>query len=398
MKTLITVEQAIEHIERCVYPVGSEAVPILHSIGRVLSQDVVAQISHPPFDRSPLDGYAVRAADILGASRETPVTLQVLDKLYAGENATVPVGSKQAVRLMTGSMIPEGADSVIRQEDTDEGEEAVQIYAPCSGNVCHRGEDFREGSLLLPEGTSIDAAAVAVAASSGLTDLVVFRKVRTAVLSLGDELIQPGNPLQPGKIYDSNRCYLTSRLEQMGTKVVSTGTVGDDLGKIVWSLRDVCKTADLVVTTGGVSVGQKDLVEKALGATGARIVFHGISMKPGMPTLFAVKDGIPILGLSGNPFSAVVAFELLAHPLLAKMTYNGALRQKAFAATAANGFKKRNPSRRFLRGIFQNGAVTIPAEQSNGQMKAMVGCNCLVDIPAGTNALKPGDRVNIIMI
>ena len=398
MKASITVEQAIEYMEEHVHTVESESVPILRSIGRILSQDVIARVSQPPFDRSPLDGYAVRAADISGASPKTPVILQVVDKLYAGENAAFSVGTRQAIRLMTGSMIPEGADSVIRQEDTDEGEELVQVYAPCKGNICYRGEDFREGSLLLPTGTRIDAAAVTVAASSGLTDLVVFRKVRTAILSIGDELLQPGKPLLPGKIYDSNRCYLASRLEQLGTEAVRTGTVGDDLDEIVGFLRNACKTADLVITTGGVSVGQKDLVEKALGALGADIIFHGISMKPGMPTLFAVKDGTPILGLSGIPFSAAVAFELLVHPVLAKMAHDGVLRQKTLVAVAANGFAKGSPSRRFLRGIFEDGAVTIPAAQSNGQMKAMVGCNCLVDIPAGTGELKPGDRIKVILI
>ncbi|SFP63807.1 molybdopterin molybdotransferase [Oscillibacter sp. PC13] len=396
----ISVEQAIDLVLQYTHLLEEEEVPLLDAVGRILTRDVRAAIVQPPFDRSPLDGYAVRAEDLVGASREAPAVLQVVDKLYAGDVSGVPVCAGQAVRLMTGSMIPSGADCIIRQEDTDEDESLVHIFksARSGENYCHRGEEYQMGACLISAGRKVDAAAVAVAAGSGLTSLYVRRRMRVAVISTGDEVWQPGTPLPPGKIYDSNTSYLVARLHQLGAEITAVDAIGDDLEQMTATLRRCSADADLILTTGGVSVGQKDLAEAAMVAFGARVVFHGIDVKPGMPTLFAEKNGLLLLGLSGNPFSAAVPFELLLRPMLAKMTQDASIAPRRETVRAANMFSKSSRVRRFLRAHSRDGQVFMPTEQSNGQMRSMIGCNCLIDVPAGSSEIPEGTQVEIIWL
>lgn len=396
----ISVEQAVEQILKNTPVLEEEPASLWESVGRVLARDITAAGIQPPFDRSPLDGYAVIAADLRDASPENPAVLRVVDTLYAGQLSRVPVCRGQAVRLTTGSMIPKGADCIIRQEDTDLGESTVRIRTPgkANGNYCHRGEEYKPGDVLISAGESVNAAVIAVAAGAGLPRLPVLRRPRAAILSTGDEIVQPGQPLPPGKIYDANAAYLAARLRQLGVQVTAMGHVGDDLESISAALERCGPRTDLILTTGGVSVGQKDLLEAAAGHFGARIVFHGISMKPGMPTLFAVKGTRLLLGLSGNPFSAAVAFELLVPPMLAKMTRDTALHLRRERVRTGNSFGKHSPCRRFLRAFCQNGIVWMPEEQSNGQMRSMIGCNCLVDVPAKTGAIDAGETVDIVWI
>ena len=397
----ITVEQALRIVAEHTPVLPEESVPLLQSIGRTLTREVRSAIVQPPFDRSPLDGYAVIAADVESATAESPAVLRVVEKLYAGQATQLQQLQRgQAVRLMTGCMIPAGADCIIRQEDTDEGEGTVRIYrgVKSGSNYCYKGEEYGIGAQLLPVGQKIDAAAVALAASAGLTQLTVRRRPRVAILTTGDEVQQPGQPLSPGKIYNSNTSYLTARLIQLGTEVVVSRIVGDEMGALLEALEDCARSADLILTTGGVSVGQKDLTDLALRQFGADILFHGIAMKPGMPTLFAKRGDLLILGLSGNPFSAAVPFELLFRLILSRMVEDPSLAPRRETATAGSDFLKRSPSQRFLRAVCENGVVAMPTEQSNGQIRSMVGCNCLVDVPAGTAAVHTGDEVSIIWL
>lgn len=395
----ITIERAMTlALERAV-PLPEESAPLGQALGRVLLRDVRAPMDQPPFDRSPLDGYAVWARDTAAASPDAPAVLQVVETLFAGQVPQRAVGSGQAVRLMTGAMLPEGADGVIRQEDTDLGTDRVRIFKGVrpGANCCRRGEEYRAGARLLAEGTKLDAAALAVAAGAGVTELPVRRRARAAVISTGDELRRPGEPLPPGKIYDSNTAYLEARLEQLGAEVRAVLFAGDDLAEIAGALRR-CAGCDVILTTGGVSVGQKDLVEAALKTLGAEVVFHGVAMKPGMPTLLAAWNGALILGLSGNPFSAAVPFELLLRPMLAKLTGDPSLEMRRARGVAANDFGKPSPTRRFLRARVCGQSVSMPAAQSNGQMRSMVGCNCLIDVPGGSGAVRKGDTVELWLL
>ena len=394
----ICVERAVELSRAAAAVLEEEQVPLPQALGRTLRRPVFAPFPQPPFDRSPLDGYALRAADIVSASEEMPALLRVAEKVCAGQVPSHPLAPGQAVRVMTGAMLPPGADCVIRQEDTDLGEERVRIFhaAAAGENRCLAGEEYAAGTLLLDRGTRMDAAALAVAAGAGMERLWVCRRARTAVIATGDELCAPGCPLPPGKVYDANTASLEARLGQLGMPPDVSIRSGDTLEGIVRAL-EACAGSDLIVTTGGVSVGERDLMEPALTAWGAEVVFHGVAMKPGMPTLLARRGGTVVLALSGNPFAAAVAFELFARPVLGRMTEAPGLEMERTTALAAADFQKPGGAvRRYLRGRLERGTVTVPGAQRNGQMRSMVGCNCLVELPGG--AMRRGDRVDILIL
>ena len=396
----ISLEQALNILMDHVTHGKTERKTLEDCLGLVLSEDVYALLDMPPFSRSAQDGYALCSKDSIGATGENPVKLKVTGKIYAGDHLDVQVRPGEAVRIMTGAMVPAGADCVLRQEDTDEGEDVVQIYKEvepgCS--ICFKGEEYKKGHTLLHAGTKIDAAALAVASGNGIMELPVYERVKAAVVSSGSEVVEPGTPLTPGKIYNTNTIYMKARLSQLGARVMMTRTVGDDLGIMAEALKQAADQAELVVTTGGVSVGQKDLTEEALLSIGAKILFNGIAIKPGMPTLAAEKDGVLFIGLSGNPFSAAIPFEMLTRMVLSEKMRDPSLKLRRETLTAVTGFSKDSRKRRFLRGKAEGKEVWLPDQQANGQMRSMVGCNCLIEIPAGSGPVKAGDKVEVLWL
>ena len=336
----ISLEQALDILMDHVTQGRTERKPLEQCLGLVLSQDVFALLDMPPFSRSAQDGYALCSKDSVGVDAENPVKLKVTGKIYAGDYLDIQVRSGEAVCIMTGAMIPAGADCVLRQEDTDEGENVVQIYKE----------------------------------------------------------VEPGTPLTPGKIYNTNTVYMKARLHQLGAQVMMSQTVGDDLEVMTGALKEAANQAELVITTGGVSVGQKDLTEEALLSIGAKILFHGIAMKPGMPTLAAEKDGVLFIGLSGNPFSAAIPFEMFVREILSLKMGDPELKLRRETLTAVTGFSKNSRRRRFLRGKAVGKEVWLPDQQANGQMRSMVGCNCLIEIPAGSGPVQAGDKVEVLWL
>lgn len=396
----ISLEQALNILMDHVTHGKTERKTLEDCLGLVLSEDVYALLDMPPFSRSAQDGYALCSKDSIGATGENPVKLRVTGKIYAGDHLDVQVRPGEAVRIMTGAMVPAGADCVLRQEDTDEGEDVVQIYKEvepgCS--ICFKGEEYKKGHTLLHEGTKIDAAALAVASGNGIMELPVYRRVKAAVVSSGSEVVEPGTPLTPGKIYNTNTVYMKARLHQLGAQVMMSRTVGDELEIMEEALKEAANQAELVITTGGVSVGQKDLTEEALLSIGAEILFHGIAIKPGMPTLAAEKDGVLFIGLSGNPFSAAIPFEMFVREILSLKMGDPDLKLRRETLTAVTGFSKNSRRRRFLRGKAEGKEVWLPDQQANGQMRSMVGCNCLIEIPAGSGPVKAGDKVEVLWL
>lgn len=396
----ISLEQALNILMDHVTHGKTERKTLEDCLGLVLSEDVYALLDMPPFSRSAQDGYALCSKDSIGATGENPVKLRVTGKIYAGDHLDVQVRPGEAVRIMTGAMVPAGADCVLRQEDTDEGEDVVQIYKEvepgCS--ICFKGEEYKKGHTLLHAGTKIDAAALAVASGNGIMELPVYRRVKAAVVSSGSEVVEPGTPLTPGKIYNTNTVYMKARLHQLGAQVMMSRTVGDELEIMEEALKEAANQAELVITTGGVSVGQKDLTEEALLSIGAEILFHGIAIKPGMPTLAAEKDGVLFIGLSGNPFSAAIPFEMFVREILSLKMGDPDLKLRREALTAVTGFSKNSRRRRFLRGKAEGKEVWLPDQQANGQMRSMVGCNCLIEIPAGSGPVKAGDKVEVLWL
>lgn len=399
----ISLEEALVELGRYCSPVQEvEEIAILSCAGRILAEDVYAEIDNPPFDRSPVDGYAVRSADIAAASRECPVVLQVIGEVDAGGWSEAEVGPGQAMRIMTGAAIPQGADCCVYQEQTDYGEELVQVYKPCAahGNYCFRGEDIQAGTLVLAAGTRLTYVEMGILAGLGRSSARVWRMAKVAVFASGDELAEPGSPLLPGKIYDNNLYFLTARLRELGAEVTVMRRVPDQPEVMARLLRETAGTVDLMITTGGVSVGKKDIMHEALPLAGASRLFWKIRMKPGMPTIGSVLDGTPVVSLSGNPFGALADCELLVRPMLAQIARNPGLVPQVCSGTLPQGFPKASPSRRFLRGVYRDGQVQIPevAKHASGILSSMAGCNCLVDIPEGTPVVEAGGSVRVILL
>ncbi|MDR2770556.1 MAG: molybdopterin molybdotransferase MoeA [Clostridiales Family XIII bacterium] len=395
----IDLEKALELLCEGVRPLASEETALISANGRILAEDVVSPADQPPFPRSPLDGYAFDAADSEGASQDRPVVLKVTEKIYAGAWSDRTVRRGEAVKLMTGAMIPRGCNCVIRQEDTDGGEDAVRIYKRLKPdeNYCFAGEDYKKGDLLLPAFSRIDPAAMAVIAGAGRARVKVIRRPRASVISTGDELAAPGTPRGNGEIYCSNNYYIEARLAEMGAEIVSSRIARDDAAELKSCIESAAAESDLILSTGGVSVGEKDLMVHAAEAMGAEIVFHRVNIKPGSPAVFAKYGDARLLALSGNPFASAASLELLVWPLLAAMTGDQSLAPARILAVLADDFNKKGGARRFVRGRFDGAAVHLPEGHSNGQIRSLIGCNCLVDVPADSGGLKAGDRVSVLL-
>lgn len=401
MRTRIELEEARALMAESVRPLGVEQVSRQEALGRTLAEDVTAPLDQPPFDRSPLDGYALRSADLTGASPEHPVSLRVVETVYAGGVPSRVLGPGEAIRIMTGAMLPRGCDCVLQHERTDNGLEQVQIYAALSphDNYCDWGEDYRTGEVLLPAGTVVDAAAVGVLASAGLSSVPVRRRPVVRVLSTGDEVVSPDlHPLPAGKIYGSNQELLTARLRELGVSDVKGLLIGDDPREVADTMAQLLGECDLLITTGGVSAGDKDIFHEALPLLGAERVFWKVNLKPGTPAMYSLWQGQPILSLSGNPFAAAATFELLARPLLAALTGESRFSLRSRTAVVEGSFPKASPGRRFLRGFYQEGRVSLTGKNDSGMLASLVGCNCLVDLPAGSPPVQEGQTVTVLLL
>lgn len=378
-----------------------ESVLLTQSLGRILGRDITAEFDNPPFPRSAVDGYACRWEDTQGASEAAPVRLKVKGEIDAGHSARIQVKSGEAVRIMTGAPVPQGCDCCVRQEDTDYGETVVKIRraAKCWENYCFQGEDFKKGSRMLPAGRKLGYVEIGILASLGCRNVPVIRRPSVAIVTTGDEVVLPGETLGEGKIYNSNLFLLNARLMEFGITPFRTKVVADDPVKLAGTLAELTGRADLIITTGGVSVGKKDIVHEALEMAGAEQIFWRVQLKPGTPTIFSLLNKVPVVSLSGNPFGALANFELLIRPALWKLTGDQSLLPKRREAVMADPFLKASPGRRFIRGIYEDGYVHMPEGlHSSGVLASMYGCNCMVDIAAGTPQLQAGSRVDVVLL
>lgn len=397
---MITLEEAIKLQRDNISLLEPTKQVLEEAMGCVIAQDVFAPINQPPFPRSPYDGYAFKSADSKGADKKHPVRLEVVGQSFAGNPYKEELLGGKAVRIMTGGMIPKGADCVIRQEDTDLGEEWVQIYLSLekNDNYCNMGEDFKYNDLILPKGIEVNASVLAVTGQAGFTKLTVFPHAKVALISTGDELKMPGFVLEKGQIYDSNIIYLDARLKELRETVVYKKLSKDDYEDLTTSFQEAVSRADFIITTGGVSVGQHDYVPEVLTKMGAKLIYHGVDMKPGMPVLFAMLQGKPVLALSGNPFAATVNFEMLARPILRLLTGNEKKTATKAIAILGEDYLNKGKVRRFLRGKLESGVVTFPKSQRNGQMQAMIGCNCIIDLNQQSKKYKAMEEVTVYLL
>ncbi len=381
-----------------------ETVSLDDACGRIAARALCARMDQPPFDRSPLDGYALHSADTAGASRKTPVALPVTMKLYAGDAPAAALPAGCAVRIMTGAPLPAGADCVLMQELTDSGEETVQLYAALKPqqNVVFRGEDIAAGAVIVSEGTVLTPAHLGVLAGQGYVEVSVYRPLTVGVLATGSELLAPGEAWAPGKIYDANGIQNAARLRQLGF-AVQRRHCSDDPDEITRQMQELLAVCDAVVTSGGVSVGQKDYLPAVLEQLDAELIFAGVAQKPGSPMLAAKVGGKLVFCLSGNPFAAAATLEQYAVPALLRAA--GRCEESCIlprtTRTLTTGFFKSSKGNRYLRARAMGESVTIPGESnaeahSSGSLSAMIGCNCLVELPAGSGPVAPGEKVEVL--
>lgn len=372
-------------------------LPIEQVCGTVLAETVRAEMSVPPYPKSAMDGYAVRAADLEGVSEEHPAELKVKGQLLAGDYEEIPCEKNTAIRVMTGSFVPDGYDAVVRQEDTDYGEESVTVYTSAKpyGNYCKVGEDIRCGDVVVEEGTRLKPVHIGLLAEIGRDRVAVYRPVRVAILCTGTELSELGKPLKKGQIYNNISYMLASAIRQEGLEVVFQEICADEEALLARKLQEALDAADLVITTGAVSVGKKDIVPAVLQSVGAEILFRRANIQPGTPTTGSVKDGKLILSLSGNPYAALVNFEIYFWPLAAKMMRHESFDTVCGTAVLQSDYPKVNRTRRFLRAKAEGGKVFLPTGvHASSVIYNLTECNCLIDLEPGRQ-VRVGDEVRI---
>ena len=398
---LLELEHAVEVLLSYVKTPQTERVPLMEAAGRTAAEDVYAAISNPPFDRSPLDGYTFAAACVAGATAERPVRLRVVGEECAGEFYAGTVGAGETVRIMTGGAIPAGCDCVIRQEDVREDGDVILVPFPLRAheNYCDAGEDVRAGTHIIRKGQTLRAADLAVLASQGHTEAAVYRRPRVAVASTGDELLPPGEALRPGKIYNSNLFLIAARLKELGLDPVVLGILPDDVEEAAREIAAHAEGIDLFLTTGGVSVGKKDIMHGVVPAMGAERIFWRVNMKPGAPAIAYTRGDMLGIALSGNPFAAYATFELLARPVLARMRGCDEVQLRRTRAKLADAFPKECLGRRFLRArMGDDGLVYLPDQHESGTLYSAAGCDAFVDVPEGTPPLAVGTTVDVVLL
>lgn len=404
MRTNITLEEALEILLKESPPIESIHVPLLESLGDVLAEDIFCDVDMPPFDKSPLDGYAVRSEDIKNASRDEPVTLEVIDFIPAGYVPQKKISQNKAVRIMTGAKLPEGADVVIRFEDTDFTDKEVKIYDsyPSGANISRMGEDMEVGDIVLRAGSVIDAPEIGILATLGKGYVHVYRKPRVAILATGSELLEIQQPLTEGKIRNSNSYTIAAQVKKLGAKPLMLGICDDDIETIKSKLKSTLGWADIIVTTGGVSVGDYDLAKEAFQEVGAEILFWRVKMKPGTPIAVAKYEDKLIFGLSGNPAAAYITFEQFVRPIIQKKAGKGTYKLMEVHSVLENEFNKISGQNRFVRAItyYKDGRyyTKLPEKHSSGVLSSLVGTNSLLYIPARTGPYKAGQEIMVQLL
>ena len=323
-RKLLSFDEAKQLLEQTfdAKPVGVETVSISEAHERVLAQDIVAPLNIPPFTRSTVDGYAVKAADTFGASEDQPVTLKFCGHVVIGESPNVAVKNGLAAEIVTGAPLPDGADSVVMVEQTTQKGNNVSVHRPVSigENLMAAGSDIRKGETVLKAGRFLGSREIGVVAAIGLTEVVVYRRPKVAVLSTGGEVVAPGEPLPPGKIYDINAHTLSAAVREAGGEPINLGIIPDQKDKLTKALKNALGSADAVITSGGVSVGPKDFTPQVVDSLGKPgVIISGVAVKPGKPMTIAVVDGKPVFSLPGNPTSSLFMFNVFVHPVIVKL-------------------------------------------------------------------------------
>ena len=374
-----------------------ERVPLARARGRILARDIVANSDVPPFSRAGMDGYAVRAADTTGATRETPRVLERIEQIFTGQVPTRTIGPGTCAEIATGAPMPQGADAVVMVEDTDmTSTNPVRIFAAVQPrqHVGQQGADIKHGQTVLPAGVQLNASRVGAIAALGIGEIDAYARPRVAILSTGNEIADPGSPLAPGQVYDINRFTLGAIVDEHGGVAVPHRTAADTMEDLSRAI-DECLEDDVLVFSGGSSVGERDLILDALAARGT-VLFHGIAVKPGKPTAFGLVEGKPFFGMPGYPTSCLSNAYILLVPFLrtiarlpprATRTVIVPLGQRVVSA----------PGRHQFYTVRLAGGVAVPAFKASGDITSMSQADGYFEIAADTDVVEQGELVEVTL-
>ncbi|HEY6227684.1 MAG TPA: gephyrin-like molybdotransferase Glp [Verrucomicrobiae bacterium] len=398
---MLSLEEALQKLLSSVRPIdGAEQIPLPDAIGRIVAADIHAPNPLPLFDNSAMDGWAVRSADVSGASKDSPVTLESIANVPAGALFDGEIAVGQCARIFTGSPMPRGADAVVMQEDARAELPRVHVFDAVKPweNVRFRGEDMKEGALLTAAGSRIYPQIAALLSACGVGQVAVKRRPRIAVLATGNELKQPGETLHPGEIFESNRLLISSLAKKIGVEAIEREIVRDDLASTIRAIREVAANADAVITCGGVSVGEYDFVKAAVSELGVAIDFWQVAIKPGKPFAHATVSGKPLFGLPGNPVSGLVTFWLLVRPALLRMAGASDLAPAVSYGVLAEEIANRGDRRHFVRvSVDFEGNVRVSGPQASHRLGSLAAANALLDVPPETT-WEIGRQVKTILL
>ncbi|KKI93853.1 molybdopterin molybdenumtransferase [Bacillus sp. SA1-12] len=404
----LAVSEAIQKVLRYSIHGESETVSLQESYGRFLAEDLIADHPVPPFDRSPYDGFAIRAADSIYASAEQPAEFEVIDEIGAGDVSPFTLGEMQVARIMTGAQIPSGCDAIVMLELTKEfqkdGRKFMSIKRPFKkgDNISFEGEDTQKGSVLVKKGTYITPGTIALLATFGYKKVLVSKKPRIGIIATGSELLDVEEPLKPGKIRNSNSYMIESQAKRSGADPIYLGKLMDNLEQCYVAIKNALEDVDFLITTGGVSVGDFDYLPEIYNRLGANVLFNKVAMRPGSVTTVAELNGKLLFGLSGNPSACYVGFELFVRPIIRTFLFSDHVHLQRVTASLEKDFLKPNPFTRFVRGkitFFDGKILALPVglDKSN-VVTSLADANALIVLPGGTRGYQKGDRVDVLLI
>ena len=394
---LLSYGEAKQAVESRIKPLtGVETVDIDDASGRVLAEDMVATLSIPSFNRAAMDGYAVKARDTFNSGQFNPKVLDMVGELHAGDRPEASVGSGQCIQIATGAMMPRGADAVVMVEDTETENGRVKIFKSAypKANVAKRGEDIRQGKSVLEQGFVLDPGKIGVLASQGITQVKVYEKPRVAVLPSGEEVVEVGKKIRQGQVYDINSHTIASVVKANGGIPLRYGVAGDDSAKLKTAISEALKS-DLVVISGGSSVGERDLLVDVLEDWG-EVIFHGIQVRPGKPTIFAMIEGKPLLGMPGYPTSCLINAYLFILPTIRKMAHLPPRIGETVEAKLARNVSGSVGRRQFLTVRVEDGEA-VPAFKESGAITSIAEADGYIEIAENIDILEKGTPVTVTL-
>lgn len=404
IRKAIPVREAIEGVIAHTTSLAEEVIALENAYGRILREPIIAKHPVPPFDRSAYDGFAIRAEDTVGATANKPVFFKQIGEIGAGHVGERPVGKNEAYRIMTGAKLPEGADAIVMLEHTEAREDGFTLSAPLAShdNISFQGEDAEVGEVLIDKGAIIHPGTTALLATFGYAEVKVSKEPRVSIVATGTELLDVGDQLEDGKIRNSNGPMLEAQLKRMGLAYKSFGMMEDDLDACTAVMKEALEDSDVVMTTGGVSVGDYDYLPAVYEGLGAKVLFDKVMMRPGSVTTVAVLGEKLLFGLSGNPSACFTGFELFARPALLSMMGSSTPYLPQMKAILGEDFTKANPFTRFVRAIWslQDGkVVVVPAgfNKSNAVSSIARG-NCIIVLPSGSAGYRKGMEVDVLLL